>query len=421
MKDIWTERFLNSRKLAESDYVETLTAFNANIDIKVDYSDLDIDMEGVEPENIEEPDNLGEFKSLLKYCTENGENREVPRNDIRLEVSSGKRLIGGQAGIWSNYLSQTQNSVTFYTPFLSDKLAEKVNESVLYPVMEGQFVLKNVRDSANTDRMKENIIIEYAEEKTGRLILSDNLKGFGPYFRGGVADNLGKIDQNLDRVFVSGFQNASGNIESKMKKSAEQLSVLETPIHLEYVDMSREESEIINHHIIPQVDSIGMDETEAAKIADIRNIEIDEDELSLGSSFKVGKDLIENGGLDRVHIHTYKYHVIIADEDYPVEEEKMRESMLYGEVSGITMADTGNLPRSDTIMDFNMEDKHIERLDELENFQDFFDLENFVETGIACIDELKVVAIPTIIHEDPDRLVGLGDIISAGAFVGELK
>lgn len=421
MKDIWTERFLNSATLAEGDYVETLTGFNANIDIKTDYSDINIDLEKTEAENIEEPENISEFKSLLKYCIENGENREVPRNGIDLDFPDGKRQIGGQAGIWSNYLSQTQNSVTFYTPFLSQKLADRVNESVLYPVIAGQFVLKNVRDASNTDRMKENIIIEYSKEKTGRLILSDNLKGFGPYFRGGVVDHLDKVDQNLDRILLAGFQNASGNVEAKLKKSAEQISVFETPVHLEYVDMSDERSKLVNDHIIPVVDSIGMDETEAVKLADLRNIEIGEEDLSLGDAFNIGKELISSGGLERVHIHTYRYHVVIADEDYPVEEEKIRESMLYGEVSGITMADTGNLPRTETITDFTMENKHIERLDELENFQNFFDLENFVETGITCIDDLKVVAIPTVIHEDPKRLVGIGDLISSGAFVGELK
>lgn len=419
MKEIWTERFLDSRKLAKGDYVEVLTGFNANIDIKTSFKDLDIDLEDVEAENLEAPENTREFKSLLKHCIENGENREVPRNGIQLDIKNGSRDIGGQAGIWSNYLSQTRNSVTFYTPFLSQDLADRVNENVLYPVIDGQFVLKNVRDSANTDRMKENIIIEYDKEKTGRLILSDYLKGFGPYFRGGVADNLDKMDQNLDRILLAGFQNASGNVESKLKKSAEQIATLETPIHLEYVDMSPEASEMVNDVILPQVDSIGMDETEAATIAQLRDIEV-EDEISLGEAFNIGKELI-NDGLERVHIHTYKYHVVIADEDYPVEEEKIRESMLYGEVSGITLADTGNMPRTEAIDDFNMDNKHIERLDELENFQDFFNLENFVETGIACIDELKVVAIPTIIHEEPKRLVGMGDIISAGAFVGELK
>lgn len=419
MKDIWTERFLESKKMAKGDYVEVLTGFNANIDIKTSYRELNTDLEDVKPENIEEPHNNREFESLLKHCIENGENREVPRNGIQLDVSNGSRDIGGQAGIWSNYLSQTRNSVTFYTPFLSQDLADRINENVLYPVIDGQFVLKNVRDSANTDRMKENIIIEYDKEKTGRLILSDELKGFGPYFRGGVADNLDKMDRNLDRILLAGFQNASGNFESKLKKSAEQIAALETPIHLEYVDMSREVSEIVNNNIMPYVDSIGMDETEAATIADLRDIDVGE-EISLGDAFNIGKDLIGEG-LDRVHIHTYKYHVVIADEEYPVEEEKIRESMLYGEVSGITLADTGNMPRTETIEDFNMDDKHIERLDELENFQDFFGLENFVETGIACIDELKVVAIPTIIHEDPKRLVGMGDIISAGAFIGELK
>lgn len=421
MKDIWTKKFLKSTKLADGDYVETLTAFNANIDIKTNYNDLNINLEKTEAENIEEPKNISEFKSLLKYCIENGENREVPRNSIKIDFPEGRRQIGGQAGIWSNYLSQTQNSVTFYTPFLSQKLADRINESVLYPVIEGQFVLKNVRDASNTDRMKENIIIEYSEEKTGRLILSDNLKGFGPYFRGGVAEHLDKIDQNLDRVLLAGFQNASGNMESKLKKSAEQISVFDTPIHFEYVDMNREKSELINEHIIPVVDSIGMDETEAVKLANLKNVDISEDDLSLGDAFNIGKKLISDSGLERVHIHTYRYHVVIADEEYPVEEEKIRKSMLYGEVSGMTMADTGNLPRTETITDFKMEEKHIERLDELEDFQSFFDLENFVETGIACIDDLKVVAIPTIIHENPKRLVGIGDLISAGAFVGELK
>jgi len=421
MKDIWTERYLDAKNLVEGDFVEVLTGFNANMDVKVDYSSLNLSMESVEPENIDEPENLAELKSVLKYCVKNGENREIPRNGLNLQIPRSKKTIGGQAGIWSNYLSQTRNSVTFYTPFLSQKLADRVNESVLYPVMSGQFVLKNVRDSSNTDRMKENIIIEYSQEKTGRLILSDSLKGFGPYFRGGVADHLEKMDQNLDRVLLSGFQNASGNIESKLKKSAEQMKSFETPIHLEYVDMGRELSKLVNEHIIPEVDSIGMDETETAMIADIRGVEIEEGDVRLGEAFKLAKGLIREDNLQRVHIHTYKYHVVIADGDYPVDEEKIRQSMLYGEVSGITMADNGNLPRGETIREFNMEDKHIERLDELEHFEDFFDLNGFVETGIACVDDLKVVAIPTIIHENPDRLVGMGDIISAGAFVGELK
>lgn len=421
MKDIWTERYLNAKKIAEGDFVETLAGFNANIDVTIDYEDLNLSMENVEPENIDEPENLSELKSLLKYCKENGENREIPRNGLTLETPEGDRSIGGQAGIWSNYLSQTRNSVTFYTPFLSDKLADRVNESVLYPVISGQFVLKNVRDAGNTDRMKENIIIEFSGERTGRLILSDKLKGFGPYFRGGVAEQIDKMDQNLDRVLLAGFQNSSGNVESKLKKSAEQISAFETPVHLEYVDMNKELSKKVNQHIIPEVDSLGMDETETAKIADIRDIEVEGEDVSLGEAFNLAKDLIREDDLERVHIHTYEYHVIIADEDYPVDEEKIRESMLYGEVCGITMADTGNLPRTETVKDFKMENKHIKKLDELEHFADFFDLENFVETGIACVDDLKVVAIPTVIHEDPERVVGMGDIISAGAFVGELK
>ncbi|EHK00758.1 hypothetical protein HRED_11237, partial [Candidatus Haloredivivus sp. G17] len=47
--------------------------------------------------------------------------------------------------------------------------------------------------------------------------------------------------------------------------------------------------------------------------------------------------------------------------------------------------------------------------------------DEFVETGKALIEDYKVCAIPTLIHEDPKRLVGMGDLISSGAFAYELS
>jgi len=90
-----------------------------------------------------------------------------------------KKFIGGQAGIMSNFLAKTGNGVIFYTPLLSEDLSSRIDDKVLYPVMDGEFELKNVRDASNTDRTKKNHIFEFdSKESTGRMILSDTLKGF---------------------------------------------------------------------------------------------------------------------------------------------------------------------------------------------------------------------------------------------------
>lgn len=419
MKDIWKQRYLESRSIAEGEYIDVLTGFNANIDITYNTSNLDLKLETVDEENLGEINSYKEFKSLLKYCIENGENKEVEKT-IEEDFENGIEQIGGQGAIMANYLSNINNSVIFYTPFLSDRLAEKMNEDILYPVFTNEFVLKNVRDAPNTDRTKENLIFEFSEDKTGRVILSDKIKGFGPYFRGGVEENFSKMDNNLDRILLSGFHNIEGNIDSKLKKAKEQLKYIDTPIHLEYVDMDEEISKKIMDNIFPYVDSVGFDEFEAKEIAKIKNIDI-EDELTLGDAFELSKSIIENHGLDRVHIHTYRYQVLITKDSYPVEKDKLRSSILFGCLSAVTMADNGFIPRISEIKDFNGEKTHVKNLDDLENFADFFDLDDFVESGIAEIQDYKVVAAPTLIHEEPKKLVGMGDIISAGAFVSELK
>jgi ADP-dependent phosphofructokinase/glucokinase len=421
MKTEWIQKY---REIAEKNFenhVDVLTGFNANIDISYDVEDLDIDLD-VEAEKMDVIRDEEDFRKMLKYTIEKGVNKEVDRNGFEPEFRSGEQQLGGQAGIMANYLSSFHNSVTFYTPFLSEDLAELISKKVLYPVYEGRFLLKNVRDSANTDRTKKNLIFEFEGDKTGRLILSDKVRGFGPYFRKGVEDNLDLMDEDLDRILLSGFQNTQGNLEAKFKKAEGQLEKIKTPIHLEYVDMDRKTLELVEKYVLPHVDSLGCDEYELKSIEDKLDLDVTENEaISLGEAFTASKKLIEEYGLSRVHIHTYRFHSVVVDDDYPIETERIRDAMMWGELSAIQMAETGRLPNLEDVRDFEMEDKHLKRLDELEHFEDFFDLENFAREGTAEVEGYRVAAIPAIIHEEPERLVGMGDVISSGTFVWELK
>ncbi|MFB6180297.1 MAG: ADP-dependent glucokinase/phosphofructokinase [Candidatus Nanohalobium sp.] len=420
MKDTWVQRFREHCRIPEEDNVEVMTAFNANIDVLYNVEDLGLELRDAKPENLDKIKSLSDLKSLLKYCMEEGVNEEAEMKGLDKSFGNGKERIGGQAGIMANFLSGLGNSVIFYTPFLSQELADMINVNVLFPTVEDDFVLKNVRDTANTDRTKRNMIFEFNAEKTGRLIVSDSIKGFGPYFRKSIVDGFDEMDENLDRVLLSGFHDVEGNKEAKLEKARQQISQIQTPVHMEYVNTDQETAEKIIKNILPKVESIGLDEEEAKQIWKITKNEELEENLTVGEAFKLGKELIEDFNLSRVHIHTYNFHITTMKEDYPVETEKVRDAMVFGEICAVKTAEKGEVVQRGDLEGLEMEDKHVKRLDMLEDFGDYFGLENFPEEGIGEMEEYRVAAIPTLIHEDLERVTGMGDIISSGTFIGEV-
>jgi ADP-dependent phosphofructokinase/glucokinase len=368
-----------------------------------------------QPPKLENPvESIAELKAALKYCKNRGENHEVDYTGI--EPSGGKKYIGGQGGIISNFLAETDSEVILYTPHLSSELVEMMNEKILYPVKEdGEFYLKNVQDAVNSDKTKRNHIFEFEGDRSGRLILSGRLKGYGPYLPKDIEKELSLIQENIDCCIMSGFHNVTGNKTAKLKRSGLQLAEIDKPVHVEYVHKDDKTAELIAEYVIPEADSLGLDETEIREIAGILGLECPE-ELNFGEAFSLIKKLLEELDLSRIHLHTYTYHITVVEESYPVEPGKIRGSMLYGELSAIQSAEKDGIPSKDDIRGFNMEDKRIQDLQELKDFGEFHSIEGFEEEGTAQVDGFKVVGIPIINHVDPARTVGMGDIISSGAF-----
>jgi len=418
MKDIWRKKYRNIAEKPSIEGFQVLTAFNANIDRTINLENLDWNLS--ETEDLEEVKSLDEVKKVLNYAIENEENIEVEASKLSHNFESGTQDIGGQAAIMANFLANMNGSVTFYTPLLSDELADMMDEKILHPHFDKDFTLKNVRDVSNTDRTKENVVIEFSENKTGRLILSDKLRGFGPYFRSGIEENLDLIDNNVQGALLSGFQNIHGNKKPKIEKAKKQLNKIESRVHIELADTETENLRLIGSHILPEADSIGLDESEALEIAEIIGEDVS-DSLSIEESFNLFTTLIEEVGLSRCHLHTYRYHLTVTKKDYSVDVEDVRDGMLFGELAAIKRADSGDIPTFEDFNGLDFDNIHVKKLDELEKFEQFIESEDFAETGLAELENYKVVAIPTLIHEDPERLVGMGDLISSGAFAYELS
>ncbi|MFB6100676.1 MAG: ADP-dependent glucokinase/phosphofructokinase [Candidatus Nanohalobium sp.] len=415
MKNKWLKKYQKAAHKADFDS-NVLLGFNANIDVTTNFSKIEADLEEVEEEELRKVKSEEDFLKVLKHCRENETNLEVDSTEFDAEVD-GDEQIGGQAGIMSNFLSGVGHRAVIYTPFLSQELAEKIHSEVLYPTVEDGMVLKSVSDAVNSDRTKKNYIVEF-EEESCRLILSDHLRGFGPYFRKGMEEKFPVLQDEIDRAIFSGFHDIRGNFESKLRKSEKQLRKLHVPKHLEFVSTTPQKDEMILEKILPYFTSVGMDESELHKISDIMGYEIDE-EPSLGDVYTISKKMIQKYDVERVHVHTKNFQSVVAESSYPVRDERIRKSILFSGLSAVSMAETGEIPEPSEI-ELETDRMHITKLDDLEHFEDFFDLDDFAETGIARLEGYKVVAAPTIIHEEPKRLVGMGDIISSGAFTAEV-
>lgn len=421
MKDKWRIRYQKIDRLLDGKRVNILTGFNANIDLLYDLEDLGLDLSGADAELKNPVENVTDLKYSLKYCLDKGKNEEVDgENFYRKLDGNPERKIGGQAGIIANFLSGFENYVMFHTPLLSEDLANMISDEVVSPVIDGKLLLKRVKECVNTDRTKKNTIIEFEGENTGRFIVSDSMRGFGPYFRSGVEENFEVLEEELDRMILSGYHDIAGNMDTKLQKSRKQLHALETEKHLEYVAMKEQDSRKIFDKILPEFESVGMDKTEALQLADFMEIDAEED-LDISQAVKLGRKLIEEKNLERVHIHTYRYHVCVASPEYQVSKERMRDAMLFGEACAVQMAEQGDIPDLEDMEKFELDRTHVHRLDPLEKLGEKLGKENLTEKGVYRDEEVKIAAIPTLIHEEPERMVGMGDIISSGAYTAELK
>ncbi|MFB6208733.1 MAG: ADP-dependent glucokinase/phosphofructokinase [Candidatus Nanohaloarchaea archaeon] len=411
--EAWRQSYREASKLVKGN-VEVLTGFNANIDV----IHRNFNTPDEEPELYENVESREQLLRTLRYCLENSENREVECSGVELEGEMEK--VGGQAAIFSNFIAGTGNTVIFYTPFLSRELAEEMDEKILFPVEEkGEFYLKNVQDAVNSDKTKKNHIFEFnSGDRSGRLILSGSIKGFGPYFESSVESNMALIESNIDCCILSGFHDADGNAEAKLEKSARQLSEIEPPIHIEYVHDEDTAAKIIED-VVPGAESLGIDETELAEILDLMG-EDGKKPFNFGEAFSALTTLIEQLGVSRIHLHTYRYHLCVAREDYTTEVSRIRDSMLFGELAAIQLSENGEIPGKKGIEDFEP-DYSMNGIESMRNFGEYHGLEDFQSKGIAKIDGFKLAGIPTLINEDPERTVGMGDIISSGAFSSEFK
>nr|5K27_A Chain A, ancMT [synthetic construct]5K27_B Chain B, ancMT [synthetic construct] len=395
------------------------------------------------PRKIKEP---LDFVARLIHAIKTGKPAEVPLDNEELNkwfdslFKYDEERMGGQVGIIANLLAILDlKKVIAYSPLLSKKQAEMFNNDLLYPIVEnGKLVLKKpIEAYKDNDPIKINRIFEFKEgikfklgdekiiapqanrfivasrpENLARIEIKEDLKKYLP-----------EIGEMVDCAILSGYQGIKEKYsdgktaEYYFKRAKEDIKLLkkkDIKVHLEFASIQniKIRKKVVDY-ILPNVDSVGMDETEIANILNILGYEELSEKILKDSKIEDviegAKILLDKFNLEVVQVHTIYYILFISKKDNPLSKEELKKTLEFATILAATKAKLGDIK--------NIEDLKVGLKVPHNKYGEL--LKEIVEKlkKKKKKEDYKIVLIPSRFVENPKSTVGLGDTISTGAFV----
>jgi ADP-dependent phosphofructokinase/glucokinase len=152
---------------------------------------------------------------------------------------------------------------------------------------------------------------------------------------------------------------------------------------------------------------------------------ISKDEKSVIALYEGAVRLLNDLQLQVVNIHSLGHYISLVSRDHPVDLEGHRDALLFASVLAATQASLGYIGSIDDTQEglkVPIYEKGHEDLGSLAAYLVRKGVCSMEEFDDGCINALghSLVIVPTKIVEDPVGTVGIGDAISAGAFVALL-
>lgn len=195
-------------------------------------------------------------------------------------------------------------------------------------------------------------------------------------------------------------------------------------VHLEAASTQDEHvRRLLMEKVAPTVDSIGVNERETIDLLEV----IGEEELAA----KCDKDtsaanlyeglcaIQEKTGVPRIQLHMFGLYLTRQKPNFMLAPEANRNGMAMAAVIAASKAQTGKVDTKEDLMvakDLTVSDIGLKEMDALAAAYDLS--ADFKESGLTQIDGMDVIALPTILVDNPVSLVGMGDTISSSSLVG---
>ncbi|WP_340820524.1 ADP-specific phosphofructokinase [Methanolobus sp. WCC4] len=417
------------------------------------------------PREIKDP---VDFMARLFIAMRDGKAAEVPTYTTDIHEWLMDNLVfdsarmGGQAGIISNLLVTlgVKNVIT-YVPWLSREQAEYFADSpdLWHPAMEdGKLVLKHPKEAFNPEQKpKINWIIEFSrgmrfrcagEEfevpRDNRLIVSSRPNWIRIDMSEEMYEQLSEIREDIDGAILAGYQMIKEEYEDGstyadyVKKAVDVIERLkgcnpQMRIHVEFTSIQNKviRKAILTEIVKKHVTSLGLDTVEVANALNVLGYEelaysvINKGEDSIVSLYEGAVRLLKELDLQRVHIHSLGYYICVVSKDHPLDVKEQREALLFASALAATQATLGSISNIDDIstgLGVPVYDQGFEDLIELEKYlvrRGVCSAEDF-EDGCIGAPGHNLIIVPSKVVKDPVATVGIGDTISAGAFIALL-
>lgn len=174
--------------------------------------------------------------------------------------------------------------------------------------------------------------------------------------------------------------------------------------------------------IVPQVHSIGLNETELPLMLELFGpgivSEFLGDSPTAAHYARAVAFLMQRTGLQRLHFHNLGYYLCLETQPFHTLQDT-RDGLLFAAIMAAARARNGLFSSPQDIhagLDTPIGDIGLEQLKILSNV---LNQPSILEEGIGRIEGLPLAAIPTKLVKNPLFTVGLGDTISTGAILTE--
>jgi ADP-dependent phosphofructokinase/glucokinase len=411
---IWEKLY---RSLQKPQLDPVITGFNANIDRVIPVTpDL---LGSFEQHAVKGFDAIsGRLKLSMRYCS--ADEVFISEPSVYKKLSeyfsrSGTLSVGGQAGIAAVHLRRLGiPSVTCVVPGAGPKTCVLLKNAGAIPL---------TFESGPNDHLDTvHLIFEYSPDlvpladgvvpRSNRFIVSPVHDPSTVIIPDASVHSFLEQISSCRRAFLSGYQYL--RTKQEFVTAAGQIRMIRHvhPLmrtHVECVSgADRNVMAMLLRHIIPNTDSIGLNERELGLFMDVLgghgHVSAAKQAPSPVACVHDAIALADATGVPRIHLHTFGYYILILKSEIP-EPELSRNALFWAARVTADAAGPGQQILSR------------EGLLAYDAVREVFGPDEM--PGIFWVDDWVIILVPVYISQNVHKTTGLGDILSSTAFVAD--
>lgn len=469
LKETWFVHYQSASEQLEkmSEVKGLISAFNANIDAVIKVSGKKI-AEIIAENSLNAPELVEDgAKSIntnedairgLIHCFKGGIAEEWLIENVAVFEWLNKNIgydnlqMGGQGGIVANAMAVCGVQDVYVHTASSPK-----EQSGLFLDLDN---LKNVDQNGkiqkafDVSRDKDTALIHWIIEfdkgdeitvngqsftcpKANRFIATYDPLNFKLAIDPVFSEVMAKPDTKFECIILSGYQMLSSNFPdggTGMERIDESKKIIanwrgESSEDILHFEIASTQDKIIRKYLVDKlagdVDSIGFNERELIDILEVIGetelAEVCDKDTSSSNLFKGMLKIFHYTGCPRMQLHMFGLYVTIQKKGFKVSPIQNRKGMQLAANIAASKAGTGAINSKDVLLwskDKKVADVGLKELEDLsEAVAEVFGINDLLIDGIYENNALEIIAVPTIIIDNPITLVGMGDTISSISLV----